>query len=175
MATRSAPFPAASGVKRGCALAPALFAVSFSVTLPRAPAALDEQDGVCTRYRTGGSLFSPRRPKAHAETSNLPVHELLFADGAAPAARPAAALRRSPPASRRRLSFPGSSPPTRAAGWRRRPHTATGGSELQPVPQPSSLRSSISSGAAIHRQRDRRQSSRGSQSFRKTPSESPVQ
>ncbi|KAJ7407950.1 hypothetical protein BTVI_61031 [Pitangus sulphuratus] len=93
----SEPFPIANGVKQGCVLTPTLFTVFFSMMLQRATADLDDENGVCIRYRTDGSLFNLRRLKAHTKTLNHLVHELLYADDATLIAHTEVALQRSTP------------------------------------------------------------------------------
>ncbi|KAJ7426266.1 hypothetical protein WISP_17475 [Willisornis vidua] len=60
--------------------------------LQRPTADLDEENGIYIRYRTNGSLFNPRRLKAHTKTLNHLVHKLLFADDATLVAHTEAAL-----------------------------------------------------------------------------------
>lgn len=44
---------------------------------------LGEEDGICIRYRTDGSLFNQRHPQACTKTMEHLIRELLFADDAA--------------------------------------------------------------------------------------------
>ena len=76
----SDPFPIKSRVKRGCALAPTLFGVIFSLLLPYAFS--QSEDGVYLHTRSDGYLFNLARLRAKTKVRKVLIWELLFADDA---------------------------------------------------------------------------------------------
>nr|VZI04171.1 unnamed protein product [Spirometra erinaceieuropaei] len=77
----SETFAVANGVKQGCALAPTLFSLMFSVMLM--DAYRDERSGIRITYRTDRQLLNHRRMHFQSRVSTTAVHELLFADDCA--------------------------------------------------------------------------------------------
>ena len=77
----SDPFPIKSRVKQGCALAPTLFGIIFSLLLSYAFS--QSEDGVYLHTRSDGHLFNLPRLRAKAKVRKVLIRELLFADDAA--------------------------------------------------------------------------------------------
>ena len=77
-------FPVTSGVKQGCALAPALFSLLFAEMLSAGLAKTSA--GTMIRYRTDGRFFDLRRLKANTRVQEALVRDFLFADDCALAA-----------------------------------------------------------------------------------------
>ena len=77
----SGSFPISNDVKQGCVLAPTLFSIIFSIMLREAKE--DLPYGIYIRFRTHGSLLNLRRFRAHTETIEELITELLFADDCA--------------------------------------------------------------------------------------------
>ena len=63
------PFEVKNGVKQGCAMAPTLFSMMFSVML-RFP----------IRYRFDGNIFNLRRLQAKTKVQTIVLDELFYAD-----------------------------------------------------------------------------------------------
>ena len=80
-----APLRSVDSLKKGCVLAPTLFAIFFSMMLREANEDLHE--GVDIRFRTDGSVFNVLHLIAHTKTLDL-----LFADNCALLAHTEAAL-----------------------------------------------------------------------------------
>ena len=90
----SEPFPVCSGVKQGCALAPTLFGIFFSLLLSYA---FDSSsDGIYLHTRSDGKLFNLARLRAKKKVTDVYVYvrEMLFADDAALTAHSGEALQR---------------------------------------------------------------------------------
>ena len=77
----SGSFPIPNDVKQGCLLPPTLFSIFFSIMFREAKE--DLSDGICTRFRTDGSLFNLRRLLACTKTIEELITQLLFADDCA--------------------------------------------------------------------------------------------
>ena len=77
----SDPFPIKSRVKQGCALAPTLFGIIFSLLLSYAFS--QSEDGVYLHTRSDGHLFNLPRLRAKTKVRKVLIRELLFADDAA--------------------------------------------------------------------------------------------
>ena len=77
----SDPFPIKNRVKQGCALAPTLFGIIFSLLLFYAFSQLE--DGVYLNTRIDGHLFNLARLRAKTKVRKVLIRELLFADDAA--------------------------------------------------------------------------------------------
>ena len=76
----SDPFPVKSRVKQGCALAPTLFGVIFSLLLSYAFS--QSEDGVYLHTRSDGHLFNLALLRAKTKVRKVLIRELLFADDA---------------------------------------------------------------------------------------------
>ena len=74
-------FPVSSGVKQGCALAPTLFGIFFSMLLQYA--FVDCTEVVYVWTRSDGKLFNIARLRAKTKAYVVFIRELLFADDAA--------------------------------------------------------------------------------------------
>ena len=74
----SDPFPIKSRVKQGCALAPTLFGVIFSLLLSYAFS--QSEDGVYLHTRSDGHLFNLALLRAKTKVRKVLIRELLFAD-----------------------------------------------------------------------------------------------
>ncbi|KAI8484473.1 hypothetical protein Bbelb_377440 [Branchiostoma belcheri] len=79
-------FPVKSGVKKGCVLAPTLFAMFVSLLL--------STDGVYLHTISDGKLFNLTRLRSRTKVRSIPLREMLFADDAALAAHRERALQR---------------------------------------------------------------------------------
>ena len=80
----SEPINIVNGVKQGCALAPTLFGIYFSVILREARQNDNlANSGVRPRTRFDAILFSTSRLKAKTKTTTLHVCEALYADDTA--------------------------------------------------------------------------------------------
>ena len=77
----SDPFLIKSRVKQGCALAPTLFGIIFS--LLQSYAFSQSEDGVYLHTRSDGHLFNLPRLRAKTKVRKVLIRELLFADDAA--------------------------------------------------------------------------------------------
>ena len=77
----SEPFPIKSGVKQGCALAPALFGIFFSLLLSHA--FKQSNDVVYLHSRSDGKLYNLARLRATTKVRRVLIREMLFADDAA--------------------------------------------------------------------------------------------
>ncbi|XDV13285.1 hypothetical protein PO909_001723 [Leuciscus waleckii] len=77
----SESFPISSGVKQGCALAPTLFGIFFSILLQ-----YDFKDcieGVYIHTRADGKVFNIAHLRAKTKVTKVLIHEMLFTDDAA--------------------------------------------------------------------------------------------
>ena len=84
--------PIKSGVKQGCALAPALFGIFFSLLLSYAFSKYE--DVVYLHTRSDGGLFNLARLRAKTKVRKVLLKKLLLADDAALAAHAEEALQR---------------------------------------------------------------------------------
>ena len=77
----SEPLSILSGVRQGCALAPTLFGIFFTLLLKHAFGSTTE--GIYLRTRSDGRLFNLARLRAKTKVREVLIRDMLFADDAA--------------------------------------------------------------------------------------------